>query len=127
LRAFDADLTKTLELAALLDRFVSHTSEQIDEFHAAVREFQNRIPDLARELMDRIADERVANPKFVEAFSDFHELCRGALNPAISAETIDEMLVQHLLTERLFRTVFDNPDFTARNVIAREIETVIQA
>ena len=37
------------------------------------------------------------------------------------------MLIQHLLTERLFRTVFDNPDFTRRNVIANEIENVIDA
>ena len=37
------------------------------------------------------------------------------------------MLIQHLLTERIFRTVFDNPDFTRRNIIAREIENVIDA
>ena len=37
------------------------------------------------------------------------------------------MLIQHLLTERIFRTVFDNPDFTRRNVIANEIENVIDA
>ncbi len=37
------------------------------------------------------------------------------------------MLVQHLLTERLFRTIFNNPDFTKRNVIAAEIERVIDA
>jgi predicted helicase len=37
------------------------------------------------------------------------------------------MLVQHLLTERLFRTVFDNPDFVSKNAIAAEIEKVIAA
>jgi len=37
------------------------------------------------------------------------------------------MLIQHLLTERIFRTVFNNPDFTRRNVIASEIEKVIDA
>ena len=37
------------------------------------------------------------------------------------------MLIQHLLTVRIFRTVFNNPDFTRRNVIANEIETVIDA
>ena len=37
------------------------------------------------------------------------------------------MLVQHLLTERLFRTIFDDPDFTRRNVIAAEVEKVIDA
>jgi predicted helicase len=36
------------------------------------------------------------------------------------------MLIQHLLTERLFRTIFNNPDFTRRNIIAAEIEKVIQ-
>ena len=37
------------------------------------------------------------------------------------------MLIQHLLTERIFRTVFNNRDFTRRNIIAREIENVIDA
>ncbi len=37
------------------------------------------------------------------------------------------MLIQQLLTERIFRTVFNNPDFTRRNVIANEIEMVIDA
>ena len=37
------------------------------------------------------------------------------------------MLIQHLLTEEIFSTVFDNRDFTRRNIIAREIENVIDA
>src|SRR5205823_4036013 len=53
--------------------------------------------------------------------------CRTSLDPNMSSDTVDEMLVQHLLTERLFRTIFDNPDFINRNVIAAEIEKVIQA
>ena len=35
------------------------------------------------------------------------------------------MLIQHLLTERIFRRVFNNAEFTQRNVIAIEIEKVI--
>ena len=35
------------------------------------------------------------------------------------------MLIQHLLTERIFERIFDNPDFTRRNVVAAEIEKVI--
>src|SRR5207244_10754226 len=68
-----------------------------------------------------------ANSAVAWAFAAFHKLCRSALNPQVSAETIEEMLVQHLLTERLFRTIFENPDFTRRNVIAAEIEKVIDA
>jgi predicted helicase len=37
------------------------------------------------------------------------------------------MLVQHLLTERIFRKVFHNGEFLSRNVIAAEIEKVIRS
>ena len=37
------------------------------------------------------------------------------------------MLIQHILTERIFRTVFNRSDFTSRNIIAVEIEKVSAA
>ena len=50
-----------------------------------------------------------------------------ASNPGIQQDAVDDMLVQHLLTERLIREIFDNPEFTRRNAIAAEIERVIEA
>jgi predicted helicase len=35
------------------------------------------------------------------------------------------MLIQHLLTERIFRKIFNNAEFRTRNVVAAEIEKVI--
>ncbi len=121
------DLQKPEELAALLTQFFNHTDERIEDYHRAVTEFSARIPDLAKGLMQVIAEQKTGNPAFTRAFEDFHELCRVALNPQVRAEAIEEMLVQHLLTDRLFHTVFDNPEFTRRNVIAAEIEKVIGA
>jgi len=123
----DFDLTRPDELRDLLRQFTNYAAPDYERFQEAVREFQTRIPDLAQGLMERIETERAANPAFTTAFVQFHVLCQTALNPGISADTIQEMLVQHLLTERLFRTIFDNPDFTRRNVIAAEIEKVIDA
>ena len=76
--------------------------------------------------MKRIKEEHAKNKTFVAAFASFLGLCRASLDPNMSSDTVDEMLVQHLLTERLFRTIFNNPDFTRRNIIAAEIEKVIQ-
>lgn len=45
----------------------------------------------------------------------------------LSVSAVEEMLIQHLLTERIFRKVFNNPDFVNKNIIAREIEQVIIA
>lgn len=125
--AFEADLTQRDQLLDLLRQFFTYTEPDIATFEAAVDEFKQRIPDLAQGLLTRIAEEHTKNAKFVSAFSAFLELCRTTLNPQISREAVNEMLVQHLLTERLFRTIFNNPDFINRNVIAAEIEKVIRA
>ena len=85
------------------------------------------MPALAESLLTLIAGERQNNQAFRQAFARFAALCRDAINPNIADAAVEEMLIQHLLTERIFRRVFDNPDFVARNVIAREIEQVVQA
>ena len=81
--------------------------------------------ELGEKLAALIETERQNNPHFHEAFSKFHQQCQTSINPNLSIAAVEEMLIQHLLTERIFATIFDNRDFTRRNIIAREIETVI--
>ena len=92
-----------------------------------IDEFRQRVPDLAMGLVEKIKAAHRDNAKFIRAFGDFYELCRKSLNPNLSRAAVDEMLVQHVLTEPLIRTIFDNQDFTRRNVIAAEVEKVIDA
>ena len=126
-RQLEADLTQQQQLVDVLNSFIHYSDPDIEGFERAVQEFKADIPHLAQGLKDRIKTEHARNKAFVDAFAGFLELCRSSLDPNMSRETVDEMLVQHLLTERLFRTIFNNPDFTNRNVIAREIEKVIHA
>jgi len=125
--AFEADLTNPKDLTVVLETFFHYAAPDIATFEHAVTDFKESIPDLAQGLMQRIQEEHAKNKPFVAAFTNFLELCRTSLDPNMSRATVDEMLVQHLLTERLFRTIFNNSDFTQRNVIASEIEKVIQA
>ncbi|HUY77651.1 MAG TPA: type ISP restriction/modification enzyme [Ktedonobacterales bacterium] len=126
--AFEADLTQPGQLVNLLTLFFGYSEPQIESFERAVAAFKDRIPELAEGLLKRIQAEHLANNQaFNLAFESFLALCRTSLDPQMTRATVDEMLVQHLLTERLFRTVFGNDQFTNRNVIAAEIEKVIQA
>jgi len=123
----EVDLTQPKDLTNVLDVFFHYAAPDIETFEHAVQDFKESIPDLAQGLLKRIKEEHAYNRAFVAAFSTFLNLCRTSLDPNMSSDTVDEMLVQHLLTERLFRTIFNDPDFTRRNVIAAEIEKVIQA
>ncbi len=120
-------LREPVKIADLLNRFFSHDESDEREFHRAMDEFKSRIPDLARALYEHIAEAHKKNPRFKQAFTEFVTLCRASLNPELSEHLVDEMLIQHLLTERLMRNLFQNADFTHRNVIASQIQKVIEA
>jgi hypothetical protein len=121
------DLGEPPNLADLLNRFYAWTKPEYAKFNRAVEDFQERVPALARGLADKIRAAHVDNKRFREAFAGFFTLCQSTLNPNIRQEAVDEMLVQHLLTERVIRKTLDDPEFTRRNVIAAEVETVIAA
>jgi predicted helicase len=125
--ACDIALANRADLAFLLNAFFGYREPHIESFEGAVNEFRARIPELADGLIGLIAAQERDNAAFRAALGSFLALCRTSLDPNIGLDAVREMLVQHLLTERLFRTVFDNPDFTRRNVIAAEIEKVIDA
>jgi len=112
-------------LSDLLERFYSYQPPDVKKFDAAVTRFSERIPKLAGELKALIDKESHDNDTFKAALNKFHAICSKALNPNISLDSVIDMLVQHLMTERLMRNVFQRSDFTRRNVIAREIENII--
>ena len=121
----DLDITEPRNLINLLQTFFAYTEENLAEWDAAVTTFQETIPELGAKLETLIQTERQNTPAFRDAFAHFHQQCRDAINPNLAEAEVERMLAQHLMTERIFRTVFDNPDFTRRNVIASEIEKVI--
>ncbi len=121
----DLDITEPTNLVRVLQGFFAYQEENISAWHTAVSEFKDTVPELGKELATLIETERQNNPHFQEAFTRFHQQCQTSINPNLSIAAVEEMLIQHLLTERIFATVFRNRDFTRRNIIAREIEKVI--
>ena len=125
LKVFDRDITDPTRLIETLQHLFTAPQAALKNWYTAADEFKERVPELGREAAELIVQEQKTNPQFVSTFTNFFHQCCEAINPNLSVEAVEEMLIQHLLTERIFRTVFNNPDFTQRNIIAREIEKVI--
>jgi predicted helicase len=124
-RIADENISQPDTLVQIVTQFFDYKAPHIEEWEQAVVEFSERIPELAAAVKKIIDEERRRNPAFVHSFEDFYALCRQAINPNLSEDAVERMLIQHLLTERIFERIFDNPDFTRRNVVAAEIEKVI--
>ena len=122
--ALDVDITEPARLIATLQYLFSYVPPALDNWQTAVSDFREYVPDLASALKALIDQRHDTDPAFKEAFTDFYDICRASINPELSSDAVEEMLIQHILTERIFRTVFNRSDFTLRNIIAREIENV---
>jgi hypothetical protein len=123
----DEDITRPDTLVHLVKQLFAYRNEPQRDWELAVRDFQPYIPEIATKVVGLIETERKESKNFVTAFNTFADVCRSSINPNLSDAAVEEMLVQHLLTERIFRKVFHNSDFTDRNIIAHEIERVIHA
>jgi predicted helicase len=110
----------------LLAAYIDYEIAPFARFDEAIAYFGKEIPTLATGLAERIAYAHQTNSAFQRAFAGFMDICKQALNPNISQAAVDEMLIQHMLTERLMRKLFDE-DFVQHNVIAGEVERVITA
>jgi type I restriction-modification system DNA methylase subunit len=126
-RVADLDISKPEHLVDILRAFFGYQAPAFDEWETAVGEFKTRLPEIGRALRDLLRAEKKSNKLYSDIFDDFVKLCRQALNPNLAVAAVEEMLIQHLLTERIFRKIFDVGDFMQRNNIAAEIEKVITA
>ena len=120
----DLNITEPTHLISALQHLFSYTPPALDNWQTAVADFREHVPALASKLKELIEQRHETDLAFRKAFADFYETCRTSINPDLSQDAVEEMLTQHILTERIFRTVFERSDFTRRNIIAREIENV---
>jgi predicted helicase len=122
----DLSLDDPAHLVQILKQFFNFKRPEYERWNLAAKNFKRRVPNLAQQLFTLIRQAQVKEKAFEAAFNDFAQQCRQAINDNLSDEAILEMLIQHLLTERIFRHIFKHPAFAKRNIIAREIEMVIE-
>ena len=114
------------ELDNLLTTFVNYERPEVRNFRDAIRKFKEEVPNVADALRDMILTQTATNTAFRAALEKFWDLCKESINPAITQDDVREMLIQHILTEEIFTTIFDETQFHRENNIAKELSAVEQ-
>ena len=115
--------------AEALDRiilsFISFERPEVKSFRKAIELFKQDIPKVTDTLRDMLDIEEKKNKKFVKERDKFLKLCHDSINPEITKADVREMIIQHILTEDIFNTIFDETQFHRENNIAHQLEGVI--
>ena len=115
------DMTDTAALERLLKLFFGFERPEIASFRAAVEQFKTDLPAVLKALREMIDVQDRTHDAFRAAASQFLQHAQDAINPALTAADVREMLIQHILTEEIFAKVFDDSDFHQHNNVAREL------
>ena len=119
------DMKNASALDKLIKTFVNYERPEVVNFRKAIELFKSDIPNVANALRNLINDSADTNKDFTAKREEFHETCKQSINPEISLDDINEMMIQHILTADIFNTIIDEPYFHRENNIAEQLERVI--
>lgn len=112
------------KLDKIINMFINYERPEVQDFRQAIDQFKADLPTVIDTLRS-IIDKQQTNKKFIAAFEKLKTLCQESINPKINEFDIREMIIQHILTEEIFLTVFNESQFHRENVIAKELESVV--
>jgi len=118
------DMADDKALKNLITAFVDFQREEVYEFRAALEKFKEDLPALVAWCRSEINAAK-ENAQFMSKADAFLKMCREEINPDFWFEDIREILVQHMLTGKLFQAVLSEADFHRENNIARSIEDLV--
>jgi len=75
-KGLNEDITDAKNLVELLKEFFEYRLPHHEEWEQAVKEFRERLPEIAQAVQKLIEQERRTNPKFVQSFEAFYAVCR---------------------------------------------------
>jgi len=112
-------------LDRILHSFINFERPEVKNFRKAIELFKQDIPKVTDTLRDMLDVQETENKKFVKERDKFLKLCHDSINPEVTKADVREMIIQHILTEDIFNTIFDETQFHRENNIAHQLEGVI--
>jgi predicted helicase len=112
-------------LDGIITYFINYVRPEVKDFREAIEIFKEDLPAVLNALRDLIDSQIETNAAFKIARAKFWNICKESINPEVTLLDIREMMIQHILTEDIFISIFNESQFHRENNIARELKGVI--
>lgn len=114
-------------LNRLLEAFFAFRPPEVERFALAAAQFRKELPTVI-EALNRLFNQTLADePALQTHFAAFLDQCQHTIGVRVSADQAREMLIQHILTEQIFRDIFPASEFHRANHLARALTGLEEA
>ena len=120
--AIRTDMSRPADLHRLIRTFLDYERPEIEEFRQAQQQFKSDLPDVIASLRESVEAAEAYNPNYRAAAADFLAVCQRSISPAVTGDDVREMLLQHVLTQDIFKRVVNESQFrlhSANNIAGR--------
>jgi predicted helicase len=129
IQADEVVMRKPMEDAEALDdvltQFIEYQRPEVRSFREAIEQFKEDLPNVLEALREMIEKQAETNEEFQQARTDFLQLCKESIHEDVTFDDVREMMIQHILTDEIFSSVFDESHFHRENNIAQQLQEVV--
>jgi len=110
-------------VSEIYDR-VQKTFVKFSEYTQAIDEFAENLEDIIKNTKSMIEKGISENKQYDTEARKLLKMCQNVIHDKMEIDDIKEMLIQHILTYRIFALVYDEQDFHKSNVVAKSLESL---
>ena len=103
---------------------VQETFDKFSEYTQAINDFAENLEGIIRNTKSLIENAILKNKKYDVESQKLLKMCQDVINDKMNKDDIKEMLIQHILTYRIFALVYDEHDFHNTNAVAKSLESL---
>ena len=118
-------VSNATQLQTLLESFFVYELPEVKNFRLAKAKFLSELPKVAAALTQLLNAARLVNERFRQHAEIFLQSCQSSIGKRVTAQHVDEMLIQHILTDEIFRAVFPHSRFHTNNHLAYAINNLV--
>ena len=105
-----------------IDGRVQTAFDEFAEYKQAVDEFGNNLETIIKKTESAMNRAISGNKKYHVKAKRLLKMCKEVISAQIDMDDIRSMLLQHILTYRIFALVYDVSDFHETNVVAKSLD-----
>lgn len=108
----------------VIDEKVQTAFDKFSEYKQAVEEFGKNLDSIIKKTEAAMNKSISGNKRYDVKARNLLSMCKEVISDQIDMDDIKSMLLQHILTYRIFALVYDVTDFHETNVVARSLEEI---
>ena len=107
-----------------IDDKVHNAFDKFSDYSDAVKKFGENLDTIITKTKKMIDDTIAGNSEYDLEAKKILKMCQEVINDKMELKDVEDMLLQHVLTYRIFALVYDEQDFHNTNTVAKSLESL---